>query len=124
MTVADPDQLSKTAKRRGLDQLGTLGSGSHFLEIGKVDCIYDLKLAKTFGLIDIGQITVMIHCGSHGLGHQTCSDYLQVMDQANLTYQLPFPNRELACAPGMISEAQHYYQAMACAVNTPSPIGK
>lgn len=117
MKTADPDQLSKSAKQRGLDQLGTLGSGSHFLEIGKVDCIYDLKIAKTFGLIDIGQITVMIHCGSRGLGHQTCSDYLQVMDQANQTYQIPFPNRELACAPGMSSEAQHYYQAMACAAN-------
>ena len=76
MEGANPDKVSSRAKQRGLPQSGTLGSGNHFLEIGKVDKIYDKNVAKTFGVTHEGQVTVMIHCGSRGFGHQTCSDYL------------------------------------------------
>jgi tRNA-splicing ligase RtcB len=117
MKNADPDKVSTTAKNRGLTQVGTLGSGNHFLEIQKVDRIYDSKTAKTFGIEHEGQVTVMIHCGSRGFGHQTCSDYLRVMERAVHKYKITLPDRELACAPGNSNEAEDYYQAMACAVN-------
>jgi tRNA-splicing ligase RtcB len=117
MKNADPDKVSSNAKNRGLTQIGTLGSGNHFLEIQKVDKIVDAKTAKTFGIEREGQVTLMIHCGSRGLGHQVCSDYLRVMERAVQKYNLLLPDRELACAPGKSQEAQDYYQAMACAVN-------
>jgi tRNA-splicing ligase RtcB (3'-phosphate/5'-hydroxy nucleic acid ligase) len=117
MEGANPDKVSSKAKQRGLPQSGTLGSGNHFLEIGKVDKIFDKKVAKTFGVTHEGQVTVMIHCGSRGLGHQTCSDYLHVMERAVQKYNISIPDRELACAPATSNEAQDYYQAMACAVN-------
>lgn len=117
METANPDKVSTTAKNRGLPQVGTLGSGNHFLEIQKVDKIYDPHVAKTFGLNGEGQVTVMIHCGSRGFGHQVCSDYLRVMEHAVHKYKIALPDRELACAPGNSNEAQDYYQAMACAVN-------
>jgi len=117
METANPDKVSTTAKSRGLPQCGTLGSGNHFLEIQKVDKIYNPQVAKTFGLNSEGQVTVMIHCGSRGYGHQVCSDYLRVMEHAVHKYKIALPDRELACAPGTSNEAQDYYQAMACAVN-------
>lgn len=117
MEGANPDKVSARAKQRGLPQSGTLGSGNHFLEIGKVDRIYDKKVAKTFGVTHEGQVTVLIHCGSRGFGHQTCSDYLRVMERAVQKYNISLPDRELACAPATSDEAQDYYQAMACAVN-------
>jgi tRNA-splicing ligase RtcB len=117
MNGADPDKVSPRAKQRGLPQSGTLGSGNHFLEIGKVDKIYDKKVAKTFGVTHEGQVTVLIHCGSRGFGHQTCSDYLRVMERAVQKYNISIPDRELACAPATSNEAQDYYKAMACAVN-------
>jgi tRNA-splicing ligase RtcB len=117
MKNADPDKVSSNAKNRGLTQIGTLGSGNHFLEIQKVDKIYDSKTAKTFGVEHEGQVTMMIHCGSRGFGHQICSDYLRVMERAVQKYKIALPDRELACAPGKSEEAQDYYQAMACAVN-------
>ncbi|MGQ9726756.1 MAG: RtcB family protein, partial [Candidatus Bathycorpusculaceae bacterium] len=117
MKNADPDKVSTTAKNRGLTQIGTLGSGNHFLEIQKVDRIYDEKKSKVFGIEHEGQITVMIHCGSRGFGHQICSDYLRVMERAVHKYKIALPDRELACAPGKSSEAEDYYAAMACAVN-------
>ena len=117
MAGANPDKVSSRAKQRGLPQSGTLGSGNHFLEIGKVDKIYDKKVAKTFGITHQGQVTVLIHCGSRGFGHQTCSDYLRVMERAVKKYNISVPDRELACAPATSDEAQDYYQAMACAVN-------
>jgi len=117
MEGANPDKVSSRAKQRGLPQSGTLGSGNHFLEIGKVDKIYDKKVAKTFGVTHEGQVTVLIHCGSRGFGHQTCSDYLRVMERAVQKYNISIPDRELACAPATSDEAQDYYQAMACAVN-------
>ncbi len=117
MANANPDMVSSVAKNRGLTQIGTLGSGNHFLEIQKVDKIFNPKTAKTFGITHEGQVTVMIHCGSRGYGHQVCSDYLRVMEHAIQKYHITVPDRELACAPGNSSEAQNYYQAMACAVN-------
>ncbi len=117
MKNADPDKVSTTAKNRGLTQIGTLGSGNHFLEIQKIDKIYDSKIAKTFGITHEGQVTAMIHCGSRGFGHQICSDYLRVMERAVYKYKIVLPDRELACAPGNSNEAEDYYQAMACAVN-------
>jgi tRNA-splicing ligase RtcB len=117
MKNADPDKVSANAKSRGLTQIGTLGSGNHFLEIQKVDKICDSATAKTFGIDHEGQVTIMIHCGSRGFGHQTCSDYLRVMERAVQKYKIVLPDRELACAPGKSQEAEDYYQAMACAVN-------
>jgi len=117
MMNANPDMVSNTAKSRGLTQIGTLGSGNHFLEIQKVDKIFNQKTAKTFGVTHEGQIMVMIHCGSRGYGHQVCSDYLRVMEHAVQKYKINVPDRELACAPGTSLEAHNYYQAMACAVN-------
>ena len=117
MANANPDKVSNTAKKRGLSQLGTLGSGNHFLEIQKVDKIFNEKTAKAFGLTHEGQVTVMIHCGSRGYGHQVCSDYLRVMEHATQKYKINLPDRELACAPGSSPEAKDYYEAMACAVN-------
>ena len=117
MEGADPNKVSPAAKDRGLSQIGTLGSGNHFLEIQKVDKIFDPKVAKVFGINSEGQATVMIHCGSRGYGHQVCSDYLRVMERAIHKYKMALPDRELACAPGTSDEAQDYYKAMACAVN-------
>lgn len=117
MPNANPDKVSQTAKSRGLTQIGTLGSGNHFLEIQRVDKIFDPQKAKTFGINEEGQVTVMIHCGSRGYGHQVCSDYLRVMEHATAKYKISLPDRELACAPGQSNEAQDYFQAMACAVN-------
>jgi tRNA-splicing ligase RtcB len=117
MKNANPDKVSATAKNRGLQQIGTLGSGNHFLEIQKVDKIFDARTAKTFGVTNEGQVTAMIHCGSRGFGHQICSDYLRVMERAVSKYKIALPDRELACAPGKSDEAQDYYRAMACAVN-------
>jgi tRNA-splicing ligase RtcB (3'-phosphate/5'-hydroxy nucleic acid ligase) len=117
MKNANPDKVSNTAKNRGLTQIGTLGSGNHFLEIQKVDKIFNPKTAKAFGLTHEGQVTVMIHCGSRGYGHQVCSDYLRVMEHAVQKYKISLPDRELACAPGSSSEAKDYIEAMACAVN-------
>ena len=117
MKNANPTKVSTTAKNRGLTQMGTLGSGNHFLEIQKVDKIYNSRTAKAFGIEHEGQVTVMIHCGSRGYGHQVCSDYLRVMEHAVQKYKITLPDRELACAPGKSNEAEDYFQAMACAVN-------
>jgi tRNA-splicing ligase RtcB len=117
MKNANPSKVSNTAKSRGLTQVGTLGSGNHFLEIQKVDKIFNTRTAKVFGLEREGQVTVMIHCGSRGYGHQVCSDYLRVMEHAVQKYNISLPDRELACAPGSSPEARDYIEAMACAVN-------
>jgi len=117
MEGANPDKVSTTARSRGLPQIGTLGSGNHFLEIQKVDKIYNPQVAKAFGISHEDQVAVMIHCGSRGYGHQVCSDYLRIMERAVHRYKIALPDRELACAPGTSNEAEDYYQAMACAVN-------
>ena len=117
MEGANPDKISSRAKKRGLPQVGTLGSGNHFIEIGKVSDIIESDIAKSLGITGEGQITVLIHTGSRGFGHQVCSDYLKVMERALHKYDITLPDRELACAPSYSEEAQDYYEAMACAVN-------
>ena len=113
---ADPFRVSERAKQRGSRQLGTLGSGNHFLEIQYVDEIYDAEVARVFGLRK-GSVTVMIHCGSRGLGHQVCTDYLVVMGAAARKYGINLPDRQLACAPAESEEGRDYFAAMACAAN-------
>ncbi len=117
MEGADADKVSNTAKRRGRAQLGTLGSGNHFLEIQRVDKIYDLNVAKVFGIEKEGQILVMVHTGSRGLGHQVCSDYLKVMEVAVRRYKMPLPDRELVSVPATSREAEAYFSAMKAAAN-------
>ena len=95
---ADPAQGSSRAIDRGLHQVGSLGSGNHFLEVQVVDKIFDPAAAGRFGLAE-GQVCVMIHCGSRGLGHQICRDHVQVMDKAMGRYGITVPDRQLACAP-------------------------
>ena len=116
MEDADSDKVSDKAKKRGIPQLGSLGSGNHFLEIQRMDEIFDDDVAKTFG-IEKDQITVMIHTGSRGCGHQICSDYLRTMDKAYKKYNINLPDRQLACAPVDSPEAQDYFGAMAAAAN-------
>lgn len=115
-SLADASKVSHRAKRRGSAQLGTLGSGNHFLEVQVVDKVFDEKLAKAMGLFE-GQITVMIHTGSRGLGHQVASDYLQIMERAMRKYGTIPPDRELASVPFNTPEAQDYIKAMAAAAN-------
>jgi tRNA-splicing ligase RtcB len=93
-----------------------LGSGNHFLEIQRVDEIYDESVAKKFGLFK-GQITIMIHCGSRGAGHQICTDHLEVLSRAVHKYKIDIPDKQLACAPLGTPEADHYFGAMVCAAN-------
>ncbi len=113
---ADPDVLSEEALSRGLTQVGTLGSGNHFLEIDRVEEIYEPKVAAALGL-SLGQVAIIIHSGSRGLGHQTCEDALKVMGKAMEKYQISVPDRQLACAPISSPEGQRYLAAMACAAN-------
>ncbi len=114
---ADPGLVSAKAKKRGGPQLGSLGAGNHFLEIQRVDAIYDSVAADVFGLTEVGQITVMIHTGSRGCGHQICTDYLEVMRRANQKYNIPLIDRELSCAPAGSDEAQQYFAAMKAGAN-------
>ena len=113
---ADPDMISKKAYERGSAQLGTLGSGNHFTEIQVVDEIYDEEAANSLGLFR-NQITVMIHTGSRGFGHQVCTDFLEVMQRAARKYGIKLPDRELACAPFDSPEARDYMAAMRSAAN-------
>jgi len=114
---ADPTKVSVTARKRGIPQLGSLGSGNHFLEVQKVDKIYDEKAAKVMGITQQGQVTILIHCGSRGFGHQVCSDYLRVAEIALRKYGITLPDRELACVPYDSDEGQDYLAAMNCALN-------
>jgi tRNA-splicing ligase RtcB len=116
MEGADPDQVSAKARKRGRPQLGTLGSGNHFLEIQRVEEIFDEEKAKQFGLFK-GQITIMIHCGSRGAGHQICTDHLEVLNQAVKKYNIEIPDKQLACAPLGSPEAERYFGGMVCAAN-------
>jgi len=113
---ADPEQLSERALERGRSQLGTLGSGNHFLEIQRVERIFDPQAAEALGLFE-GQITVSIHTGSRGLGYQVCDDSLHTMLQASRRYGITLPDRQLCCAPVQSPEGQGYLAAMACAAN-------
>ncbi len=114
---ADPDLVSENAKKRGAPQLGTLGAGNHFLEIQRVDAIFDESTAAAFGVREVGQILIMIHTGSRGCGHQICTDYLEVMRRANRKYGLPLVDRELSCAPAGSDEARQYFAAMKAGAN-------
>jgi len=113
---ADASKISDRAKKRGADQLGTLGSGNHFLEIQKVVEIYEPIVAEIFGLKK-NLITVMIHTGSRGLGHQVCTDYVRIMDTKIPKWGIKLPDRELACAPMNTPEGKDYFSAMCSAAN-------
>ncbi|PKP54491.1 MAG: RNA-splicing ligase RtcB [Candidatus Altiarchaeales archaeon HGW-Altiarchaeales-3] len=114
---ANPEKVSARAIQRGRPQLGTLGSGNHFLEVQVVDKIFDPKIAEKFGIKKVGQVTTMVHCGSRGTGHQIADDYIKIMLAAAKKYNINLPDRELACAPLNSREAEDYFSAMYCAVN-------
>ena len=113
---ADPNKVSDKARKRGAPQLGSLGSGNHFLEVQKVAEIHDEEAAKRMGIKE-GTITILIHCGSRGFGHQVCSDYLRVSEQAMGKYDIDLPDRELACVPNTSEEGESYRKAMFSALN-------
>jgi len=116
LDYADPDTVSDRAYERGKDQLGTLGSGNHFVEVGFVQEVYDANAAENFGLFE-GQITIMIHTGSRGLGYQICDDSIREMIKASAKYGISLPDRQLCCAPIEADEGQRYLSAMAGAAN-------
>jgi tRNA-splicing ligase RtcB (3'-phosphate/5'-hydroxy nucleic acid ligase) len=116
MSGADPSSVSDIARKRGATQLGSLGSGNHFLEVQKVDKIYDQVAAKSMGLHE-GQVTILVHCGSRGFGHQVCSDYLRISELALRKYGFKLADRELACVPNNSSEGNDYRKAMYSALN-------
>ena len=116
MENADPDVVSNRALERGKKQLGTLGSGNHFLEIGVVEEIYDSESAQVFGLFE-GQVTLMVHSGSRGFGYQVCDDFLAYMTKHVQKLGFELPDRQLACAMIQSKEGIRYYNAMACAAN-------
>ncbi len=116
MAGADPSKVSQRAKQRGRTQLGTLGSGNHFLEVQYVQKVFEPEIARRFGLEE-DQVVVLIHCGSRGLGHQVCTDYLKVMNEAMARYGISLPDRQLACVPIQTPEGQEYLAAMAASAN-------
>jgi tRNA-splicing ligase RtcB len=116
LSGADPGQVSQRALERGRTQLGTVGSGNHFIEIGWVDQVFDAEVAARFGLA-AETVTVLIHSGSRGLGYQVCDDYLRVMLAAAERAGIELPDRQLACAPLHSPEAQRYFGAMNAAAN-------
>ncbi len=113
---ADPDKVSPRARQRGRPQIGTLGSGNHFLEIQYVEEIHDEQAARVMG-IECGQVVVLIHSGSRGFGHQVCTDYLARMNPAMKRYDITLPDRQLACVPTQSPEGQDYLAAMRAAAN-------
>jgi len=113
---ADPQHVSEKAHERGRDQLGTLGSGNHFVEIGFVEEVFDDAAARTLSLFE-GQLTVLVHTGSRGLGHQICDDYIKRLLKASDKYGIDLPDKQLCCAPVGSKEGQQYLAAMACAAN-------
>jgi tRNA-splicing ligase RtcB len=113
---ADPINLSKRARERGLDQIGTLGAGNHFIEVDVIDQIFDRRAALAMNLKE-GCLVVQIHCGSRGLGHQVCSDYVDEFQSAVKRYGIKLPDRELVCAPISSPEGKAYLSAMRCAAN-------
>jgi len=117
MKTADSTKVQDRAKQRGAPQLGTLGGGNHFLEVQRVDRIFDPEAAKAMGITDVDQVTVMIHTGSRGCGHQIASDYIRVMEGALRTYNIQVPDRQLACAPVNSREGQDCFAAMSAGAN-------
>ena len=113
---AEPGAVSARAHERGAGQLGTAGSGNHFIELQRVDRVFDRAAADAFGLTE-GQLTVLIHSGSRGLGHQVCTDYVRIMDTVKVRYGIELPDRQLACAPASSPEGRAYLAAMAAAAN-------
>jgi len=116
MEAADASAVSRQALQRGHDQVGTLGSGNHFLEVDEVVEVYDQEVAEAFGLVP-GYACIWIHCGSRGLGHQVCTDAVRTMQAAMSKYNIRVPDRELACVPFDSPEGRQYFAAMACAAN-------
>jgi tRNA-splicing ligase RtcB len=116
LPMADPSKVGSRAVERGLDQLGTLGSGNHFLEIGVVDEVYEDSIAQVFGVAK-GTVTLMVHSGSRGFGYQICDDYLDVMLRAISKHRIELPDRQLSCAPLSSREGSDYLAAMSCAAN-------
>jgi tRNA-splicing ligase RtcB (3'-phosphate/5'-hydroxy nucleic acid ligase) len=117
MAYCDPSKVSDLARKRGAKSLGTLGSGNHFLEVDTINEIMDEDAAKIFGIASKDQVCFLIHCGSRGLGHQICSDYLRIAEAVQTKYNIILPDRELACAPAGSKEAENYRLAMGCALN-------
>lgn len=117
MKDANASAVSERAHKRGFSQLGTLGAGNHFLEVQKVSEIFNPEVAKLYGVNKEDQIVIMLHCGSRGLGHQVCSDYIKIMLAAAEKYNIKLPDKELACAPLQSKEAESYLGAMYAAVN-------
>ena len=113
---ADPDLISDRALERGKAQLGTLGSGNHFVEVGYVDEVYDEHAAKDLGLF-MDQVTIIVHTGSRGLGHQVCDDYIKILMKSTQKYGIELPDRQLCCAPIASQEGRQYLAAMAGAAN-------
>ena len=113
---ANPEHVSERALNRGKNQLGTLGSGNHFVEVGFVEEIYDETVARALSLHK-GQVTVIVHTGSRGLGHQVCDDYIKLMLKASGKYKIDLPDKQLCCAPIASKESSQYLAAMACAAN-------
>lgn len=114
---ADPSKVSSRAMARGAEQLGTLGSGNHYLEIQKITNVFNQEVATALGIGQEGQICVMVHCGSRGFGHQVGTDYIRVFDSAMRKYGIRVNDRELVCVPFSSPEGQDYFKAMACAAN-------
>jgi tRNA-splicing ligase RtcB len=112
----DPNFVSEKAFKRGKGQLGTLGSGNHFVEVGFVEEVFDERVARTLGLFK-GQVTVFVHTGSRGLGHQVCDDYIRRLLKASGRFNIDLPDKQLCCAPVTSREGQQYLAAMACAAN-------
>src|SRR5918994_2065621 len=113
---ADAAAVSERARERGASQLGTMGSGNHFVDLQRVARLFDQRAAEAFGLRD-DQVTVLIHSGSRGLGHQVCTDYVKQMDAAMRRHGIELPDRQLACAPASSPEGRAYLAAMAAAAN-------
>ena len=116
LDVADPAKVSTQAKQRGLDQLGTMGAGNHFVEIDRVAEIFDRESADRMGLFE-GQVVVQLHTGSRGLGHQIATDYIRIMNRAMAAYGITVPDRELGCVPFRSPEGQGYFSAMSAGAN-------
>jgi len=117
MKNANPDKVSDKAIKRGMSQIGTLGSGNHFIEIQVLKEIFDTHAANAMGIIGVGQVLVLIHTGSRGFGHQICTDHLRIMESAVTRYGINLPDRQLACAPLDSPEGKDYFAAMSCAAN-------
>ena len=117
MAGADPSAVGERPRKRGAPQLGTLGAGNHFVEVQVVDEVFDGKVAAALGIHEHGQVTVMIHTGSRGFGHQICDDSLKVMTTAVREYEIELPDRQLACVPVRSPEGQEYLKAMWCGAN-------